>query len=169
MLNRNMKEAEREGEYRVSKRIHAILLNDQGYTSGKIARIIQAPLSRVSHWLRMYDSFGYEALLEGHRSGRPSQLRPKDLELLADIIESGPSAYGYLSGVWTSAMVREVIRTEFGVSYHRSHICRMLHQLGFSVQRPRRKLIRADPRAQSRWRRYTYPRLKKKPRHNMQR
>ena len=33
--------------------------------------------------------------------------------------------------------------------------------LGFSVQRPRRKLAKADPAEQDRWQRYTYPRLKK--------
>ena len=33
--------------------------------------------------------------------------------------------------------------------------------MGFSVQRPRRKLAKAGPVAQDRWQRYTYPRLKK--------
>jgi hypothetical protein len=34
---------------------------------------------------------------------------------------------------------------------------------GFSVQRPRRVLARADTAAQDRWRRRLYPALKKKP------
>jgi transposase len=40
---------------------------------------------------------------------------------------------------------------------------KLLHALGFSVQRPRRVLARADVQAQDRWRRRTYPNLKKKP------
>ena len=38
---------------------------------------------------------------------------------------------------------------------------KLLKDLGFSVQRPRKLLARADPNLQDRWQRYTYPRLKK--------
>jgi transposase len=31
-----------------------------------------------------------------------------------------------------------------GVRYHNHHIPRLLHQLGLSVQRPRKRLARAD-------------------------
>jgi transposase len=40
---------------------------------------------------------------------------------------------------------------------------KLLHGLGFSVQRPRRVLARADAEEQDRWHRRTYPNLKKKP------
>src|SRR5438552_13905526 len=39
---------------------------------------------------------------------------------------------------------------------------KLLHELHFSVQRPHRVLIRANPTEQDRWHRYTYPKLKKK-------
>jgi len=38
---------------------------------------------------------------------------------------------------------------------------KLLHRLGFSVQRPRRVLARANADQQNRWQRYTYPSLKK--------
>jgi transposase len=38
---------------------------------------------------------------------------------------------------------------------------KVLKAMGFSVQRPRRQLAKADPVEQDRWQRYTYPRLKK--------
>jgi len=156
-------EAEEEGAYRVAGRIHAVLLNNDGYTSGQIAAILKRPRSRVSQWLKDYESFGYDALLEGHRCGRPPALTPANRQMLADILDSGPLAYGYVSGVWTAVMIAQVIRQEFAVVYHPGHVCRLLHQLGFSVQRPKRKLARADDREQNRWHRYTYPNLKKTP------
>ena len=165
MLRRCKKEAEIDGEYRVARRIHWILLNHQGRTSGNIATLIDAPLSRVSEWIKNYELLGYESLLEGQRSGRPGQLADWQMQSLQDILDSGPVAYGYLSGIWNARMIKRVIQDEFGVTFHRSHVCRILHQLGFSVQRPTRKLIRADPRAQNRWRRDTYPRLKKTRQH----
>jgi transposase len=162
-LRRLRKEAEADGMYRVAKRIHAVLLNHSGRTSGEIATILDAPLSRVSQWLRDYDAHGYAALLEGQRSGRPPQLNAAQKTALADILDSGPVAYGLLSGVWTSPMIAGVIEQEFGVAYHPGHVRKILAQLGFSVQRPQQTLARADAKARDRWHRYRYPSIKKKP------
>jgi hypothetical protein len=37
--------------------------------------------------------------------------------------------------MWTGALVGQWIEQRFGVHYHPQHIPRLLHQLGFSVQR----------------------------------
>ena len=155
------REAEKDGAHRVARRIHAVLLNDQQRTSSEIAQLLEAPRSKVSLWLAQYEAHGWEALLEGHRSGRPKQLGSAHLSQLDHIIDRGPIAYGFSSGVWTSPMIAQVIEEEFAVRYHAGHVRKILHTMGFSVQRPRRKLAKADPVAQDRWRRYTYPRLKK--------
>ena len=161
-LRRLKKEAEADGAHRVAKRIHAITLNHDGLSSGEIAEFLDAPRSKVSHWLSNYEQFGFEALLEGQRPGRPGQLTQQQQVQLEDIIDSGPLAWGFLSGVWSAPMVARVIAEEFWVDYTARHVGRLLHQWGFSVQRPRRKLLCANPREQHRWRRYTYPGLKKK-------
>ncbi len=153
--------AEADGAYRVARRLHAVLLSHQQHTSGEIARLLDAPRSRVSLWLQQFETHGWEALLEGHRSGRPKELGAAQLSQLDDIIDSGPVAYGFSSGVWTSPMIARVIAEEFAVWYHAGHVRKVLKAMGFSVQRPRRRLAKADPVAQDRWQRYTYPRLKK--------
>ncbi len=163
-LNRLKKEAEIYGEYRVAKRIHAVILNSDELSSGDITSLLKSPRSKVSEWLRNYEDFGYEGLLEGQRSGRPCLLSPSEKEELSDIIESGPIAYGYLSGVWTSPMIARAIKEEFGIQYDPRHVLRILNELGFSHQRPKRKLAKADPIKQNQWRRYIYPNIKKKRR-----
>ena len=160
-LVRLKRDAEHEGAFRVAKRLHAVILNAEDYTSGTIAHILNAPLSRVSEWLRNYEQYGYEGLLEGHRCGRPPELSAEHLLSLADIIESGPFSYGYLSGVWTSPMLSRVIAEEVGCQYHPGHVRKLLHEIGFSVQRPKRMLARANLAEQNKWHRYTYPNLKK--------
>jgi transposase len=155
------REAEKDGAHRVARRIHAVLLSAREHTSGQIAELLEAPRSKVSRWLAQYESQGWQALLEGHRSGRPKELTPAELLQLDGLIDSGPIAYGFSSGVWTSPMIGRMIEEEFGVVYHPGHVRKVLKSLGFSVQRPRRKLAKADPVAQDRWQRYTYPRLKK--------
>ena len=162
-LIRLSKEAERDGAYRVAKRLQAVVLNAEGRTSGELAMVLKAPRSRVSEWLSRYQEYGIEGLLEGYRSGRPPELTPQQRTQLGDLLDSGPVAYGLDSGVWTSPMIGWVIEEEFGVHYHPGHVRKLLHGLGFSVQRPRRVLARADAEAQDRWHRRTYPNLKKKP------
>ena len=49
------------------------------------------------------------------------------------MVEAGPMAAGYQSGIWTGPMIGELIRRRFGVTYHNHHIPRLLHKLGFSV------------------------------------
>ncbi|MGH9396699.1 MAG: IS630 family transposase [Terriglobia bacterium] len=158
------KEAERDGAYRVAKRLQAVVLNSEGRTSGDLAGILKAPRSKVSEWLARYQAHGVEGLLEGYRCGRPPRLTDPQRQRLGDVLDSGPVAYGLDSGIWTSPMMAWVIEEEFGVAYHPGHVRKLLHNLGFSVQRPRRVLARADRREQDRWRRHTYPNLKKKPR-----
>ena len=162
-LVRLSKEAERDGAYRVAKRLQAVVLNSEGQTSGELSRILKAPRSKVSGWLQRYQTDGVDGLLEGYRSGRPSELTQQQQQQLGDILDSGPAAYGLDNGIWTSPMIAWVIEEEFGVAYHPGHVRKLLHNLDFSVQRPRRVLARADASAQDRWHRRTYPNLKKKP------
>jgi transposase len=162
-LIRLSKEAEHDGAYRVVKRLQAVILNSEGRTSGDLARILKAPRSKVSEWLARYQADGVDGLLEGYRSGRPAGLTDAQHQRLGDLLDSGPVAYGLDTGIWTSPMIAWVIEEEFGVSYHPGHVRKLLHNLGFSVQRPRRVLARADRQQQDRWHRYIYPRLKKKP------
>lgn len=162
-LNKLKAEAEQAGEYRVAKRIHAVLLNSNGHTSGSISNLLNSPRSRVSEWLKIFEEHGYDGLLEGYRSGRPSELSEEQKIILSDIIDSGPVSYGYLSGVWTSIMLTEVIAEEFNISYHPGHVRKILYSMNYSLQRPKRVLAKADPVKQNHWKRYTYPNIKKKP------
>jgi transposase len=161
-LLRLTKEAEQEGAYRVVKRLQAVVLSSEGHSSGEIARILKAPRSKTSEWLRLYEEHGVEGMLEGHRSGRPVGLHEKQRRQLTDILDSGPVAYGLDTGIWTSPMIAWVIEEEFDILYHPGHVRKILHEIGFSVQRPKRVLARADAAERDRWQRYTYPNLKKK-------
>jgi transposase len=78
------------------------------------------------------------------------------------MVEAGPLAAGYASGVWTGPMVGDLVERRFGVRYHKHNIPRLLHELGFSLQRPRKRLARADLAAQATWVRETLPAIKKK-------
>jgi transposase len=162
-LTNMMREAAADGADRVATRIHAVLLNHDKSTSGEIAKTLKASPSGVSEWLKIYSEQGIDGLMEGRRSGRPSHLSNLDQILLCDIIDSGPIAYGYVSGLWTSIRIADVIEAEFGIRYHPGHVRKLLQDFGFSVQSPKRVLARADKEKQAKWVGETYPKLKKKP------
>ncbi len=50
-LQRLPRQAEIGGEYRLARRLPAVLLNHNGHTSGAIAGLRQAPRSCVAAWL----------------------------------------------------------------------------------------------------------------------
>lgn len=162
-LKRLRQEAQTDKAVRVVTRLNAIMLSLQNHTNGQIAQMLQSDRSRVHAWITSWNEHGIDGLLEGHRSGRPSELSEKDVERIRDIVESGPVAYGLNTGIWTSPVVAQIIHDEFDVDYHPGHVRRLLKRIGFSVQRPTTRLVQADPCKQNRWIRYTHPSLKKKP------
>lgn len=157
------KQALREGAYRVAGRLYAVVFSMEGKTAPQIGNILKVHRSKVSIWLRNWQQKGMDGVLEGHRPGRPPSLSDDQQRKLTDILDSGPVAYGFTSGVWTCPMVARVIDEEFSVSYHPAHVSRILHELKFSVQRPKKTLAQADKTYQSRWIRYQYPNIKKTP------
>ena len=148
---------------RVALRLQAIMLSVQGLTTGHIAQGLQVDRTRVHAWIGAWNQYGDKGLLEGHRSGRPARLGPTQREHLEDILDSGPVAHGLNTGVWTSPLIAQIIAEEFDVRYHPGHVRHLLKQLNFSVQRPKTRLVQADPKKQNRWIRYTHPNLKKTP------
>jgi transposase len=162
-LIRMERNASTDGAYRVSMRIRAILLNHQEKTSGEIATTLNAPRSRVSEWLKIYDEQGVDGLMEGQRTGRPSRLSELQKIMLCDILDSGPIAYGQLSGVWTAKIISRIIKDEFDTQYHPSHVWKLLQDFGFTVQSPKRLLAKADDEKRQLWIKKTYPQIKKKP------
>lgn len=116
----------------------------------------------VNRWLQWYDADHVEGLRRTVAEGPEHKLTELQRATLVVLIERGPIAAGYQSGVWTGPMIGDLIADRFGVRYHNHHVPRLLHQLGFSVQRPRKRLARADLARQATWLRETLPRIKKK-------
>jgi transposase len=155
------RQAQADKQPRVVLRIQGVLMSLEGYSTGDIARCLKVHRSGVPVWIEHWNEHGEAGLWEGHRSGRPAELSARQREQLADILDSGPVAYGLDTGIWTSPLVAQVIRDEFERSYHPGHVRKLLRQLGYSVQRPTTRLVQADLRQKRKWTRYTYPNLKK--------
>ena len=80
------------------------------------------------------------------------------------LLVKGPLAQGYRTNLWTTARIAELVEREFGVRYHRDHIGRLMHGLGWSPQKPERRALERDEEEIARWKREEWPRIKKTPR-----
>ena len=155
--------AQKDKMPRMILRIQGILMSLEGHTTRMISNVLKVHRSTVPLWIDHWNRHGAIGLYEGHRSGRPSGLSPKEREKLCDILDSGPVAYGLDTGIWTSPLIRQIIAEEFGCQYHPGHVRKLLKEFGYSVQRPTTRLVQADLKQKRKWVRYTYPSLKKTP------
>jgi transposase len=157
-----VKRSQKAGDLATWRRAHAVL----GYINGKtvIALCDELDVVRasVNRWLQWYEGSGLEGLKPRKAPGATPRLSDDHRAELVRIIEAGPQEASFMSGVWTGPMIGALIRKRYRVSYHNHHIPRLLHSLGFSVQRPRKRLARADAEAQAQWLRKRLPRIKKK-------
>src|SRR5258708_26246896 len=65
-----------------------------------------------------------------------------------------------VTGVQTCALPIFLAR-EFGVTYHRDHVSRILKELGWTPQIPITRAIQRDEVAIARWRTHVWPKLRK--------
>lgn len=134
-----------------------------GKSLAETARLVGVSLSSVKRWRRAWKEGGVKALAAKPHPGTPSKLTNVQKEGLVEILLAGPLATGYRTDLWTCARIAEVVRKKFRVKYHPGHLSRILHDLGFSPQKPRQVAREQDPEAVDRWRKVEWPRIKKSP------
>jgi len=92
--------------------------------------------------------------------GRPAELTSAQMRLIPDFLWHGPEAYGFRGKVWTTARIAKVIGEEFGVSYHKAHVSRLLKRLCWTPQAPLIRALQRDEDEIQRWREVVWPKLK---------
>ena len=145
--------------------MRALELHQQGWNQRDIAAALGATEGAVSQWLAAARRGGPEALASHtDRRGVAPKLTPEQVRLIPDFLWHGAEAYGFRGDVWTCDRVAGVIREEFGVSYSKSQVSRLLKHLGWTPQVPITRAIQRDEEAIARWRVESWPALKEKAR-----
>lgn len=157
------RDAQRAGDLQTWQRASAVLAGLDGEQGTVVAGRLGVVPSAVSRWFDAYLAKGLHALHPAKAPGQKRRLTPEQMERLGQLVEGGPEAAGFDCGVWTARMIGALIEEQFGVAYNWKYVPELLHTLGFSVQRPRRRLSQANLEAQEFWLRHTLPRLKKRP------
>ena len=145
------------------RRMQAARLFSQGLSQSEVARAVGVHRQSVSRWARELAQSGVRGLRKAKHTGRPPKLSSAQLRDLESALKRGPEAFGFATGLWTAARVRDLIEYRTGVRYHEDHVWRILRKLKWSCQRPSGRALERDEEAIRRWKKYRWPQIKKKP------
>jgi transposase len=139
-------------------RIRAVGQIQQGAHPDEVAAGLGMTRAAVYGWLAKYREGGLEALTARPVPGRPSKLSGAQLaRLYGLVVGNDPRQLRFAFALWTRAMVRELIRREFGVALSEVSVGRLLRSLGLSPQRPLYRAYQQNPEAVRRWKTEEYP------------
>ncbi len=161
-LEKRQKKAKADGDFRLYNRIRGVLLiGKKKMIHTKASEICDIDIRNLREWLHWYREEGVEGLQEGAHTGRPCRLSIEQKKELKQIVIDGPAKSGLDTGIWTAPILCKVIEKRFAVDYSPSQVRRLLHELGFSVQYPKKVLSGADHQAQAQWLEVELPAIKK--------
>lgn len=143
------------------RRERALTLLDRGYSLHEVGRRVGCAAVSVMRWRDARRRGGAKALKVRFSPGRPRKLDAAQRKRLVGLLLKGATAHGWRTNLWTTARIAELVRREFRVEYHRDHIGRLLHSLGWSVQKPERRALERNEETIERWKRKGWPRIKK--------
>jgi transposase len=142
-------------------RIRAVGQVEQGAHPDEVAAGLGMTRAAVYAWLAKYREGGLEALKARPVPGRPPKLSGSQLQRLYGlVVGNDPRQLRFAFALWTRAMVRELIRREFGVALSEVSVGRLLRKLGLSPQRPLYRAYQQNPEAVARWKAEEYPAIR---------
>ena len=136
---------------------------DRGKGASEVARVLKVKRQSAHEWWKRWKEGGAEALRSRGAAGPKARLDAEAVAKVRAALLEGPQKHGHATAVWTLPRVARLIEKLTGCAYHPGHVWRVLRGLGFSCQQPTRRAIERDEEAITRWKRVTWPRLKKKP------
>jgi transposase len=131
----NMYAAEQHAKSKL--RLLAAIHRRQGTSIDDIADMISKSKRTVHGWLTRFAERGIEGKDARKQSGRPRRLTLAQRQQLIKELERGPPHN--ISGLWSTKDVQDLLRRKYDVVFVKQHVWRILDQLGFSMQRPRKK------------------------------
>jgi len=144
-----------------ARRRQSLRLLDEGYSLNEVGHMMSCAPSSVMRWRDALRAGGEAGLKVRFSPGRPPTLTAAQRSRVVKRLLKGAMANGFSTELWTCSRVAILIQKHCRVHFHRSHVARLLHELGFSCQKPERRALERDEARIQEWKRRDWPQVKK--------
>ena len=131
---------------RFVRRLDIIALICNQHPINYVADLFDVNPTTVQRWVHRLNESGFEGLKDKAGRGRRSQLTESDRRQLKAEIESSPESFGYQQSRWDGKLLSHHLRLHYGIQLKVRQCQNLFKQLGFSLQRPRKMPVGADPK-----------------------
>ncbi len=145
-----------------SRRKKGMALLAAGLSQAEVARRCEVSTPTALRWRRALKAKGKDAW-KRRPLGQPPKILKLHREALGRFLTEGAQAHGFSNDLWTLPRIAMVLERQTGLRVHPGHLWRVLIRLGWSVQKPEKRATQRDEAAIARWKRHTWPALKKRP------
>ena len=143
-------------------RLMAVERVREGEPAAKVIEAYGFSRTTIYKWLKaaLQPGLGIRALRSTKAPGRPRTLTPRqESQVFRWINGRDPRQYGLDFGLWTRAVVVELIQKKFGMKLGLTAVGELLARLGLTPQKPLQRAYQRDPEAIEQWQRETFPAL----------
>lgn len=145
-------------------RVRGVKLLLEGWTQVEVAEALGVHERQVRRWQKRYRQGGWEALAK-RRRGRDSESQmvlsgSQQSKLVQAIKSCHPDQLRIPALLWTRGSVQELIERECRVRLDLSTVGRYLARWGFTLKRPSKRALEADPVVVEAWLSDVYPQIK---------
>lgn len=130
-------------------RYQAIYLLMDGYSKEDVIFITKISSWTLIRWIHAFNRSGIAGLKPEPKLERPSRLSAEQKRLLDQDLQRNPRELGYDFSTWDGKKIKHHIEQKFGVQFQIRRVQVLLHELDFSLQRPRPRPAKGDPVAQA--------------------
>ena len=132
-----------------------------GETVTSVAAAFGVNIRTVFRWLADFAEGGQNALLAKPIPGRPPKLDPEQLRWVAETVrDKTPWQMKFEFGLWTLALIGEVIYQKYRVRLTKTSVSRVMRVLGYTPQKPKYVAWQQDPVLVETWKTELFPALK---------
>ncbi len=139
--------ARREKDRAAAARLQAIACASEGLSRAEAARLAGMERQALRDAVLRYNAEGVAGLRDRPRSGRRPRLDEEQRAALRQVVLDGPEVEATGLSAWTLPELCQEVEQRWGVSYHPSHMGKLLHQLDLSWQKARPSHPKADAAA----------------------
>ena len=142
-------------------RTRAVQRVEAGESPEVVVKALGFHRSCIYEWIAKYREGGIDALRTKKITGRPKKINGAQIRRIYNIVTmKDPRQLKFEFALWSRSMVRQLIRSEFGIKISDVSVGRLLRKLGLSPQRPLRRAYQQDKDRVEAWLQDEYPKIR---------